>query len=209
MKSMRYKNPESIEFISLDNSGENFSLKSKIEAEGLNIQMEHTSPETPEQNGQVESSFATLWGRVRTMLNRSGVTQEVREKLWAGCALTATKLNNIMSRKDGKSAFQKYYGNESKITHNLKVFGEVGIKLSKIYGLPEKLSDKKNLCIMLGCPEDHPSDTYRVLDLKTQGVVLTRNVRWIGTTYGEYFGEKQRKIWKEQTGRVQMMKVSL
>jgi hypothetical protein len=30
---------------------------------------------------------------------------------------------------------------------------------------------------MLGYPEDHPYDTYRVLDLKTLGVMLTRNVR--------------------------------
>jgi hypothetical protein len=73
--------------------------------------------------------------------------------------------------------------------HCLKVFGEVGVKLSKLYGLPKKLSNKGNLCIMLGYPEDHPYDTYRALDLKTLGVMLTRNVRWTGKTYGEYFGE--------------------
>jgi hypothetical protein len=58
-----------------------------------------------------------------------------------------------------------------------------------LYGLPEKSSKKGNLCILLGYPEDHPSDTYRVLDLKTLGVMLTRNVRWTGKTYVEYFGE--------------------
>jgi hypothetical protein len=66
---------------------------------------------------------------------------------------------------------------ENKETQNLRLFGEVGVKLSKLYGLPEKLSNKGNYCIMVGYPDDHPSDTYRVLDLKTLGIMLTRNVR--------------------------------
>jgi hypothetical protein len=186
IKTMKSKNPESIKFIRLDNDGENLGLKSRIELEGLDINIEYTSPESPEQNGQVERSFANLWGRVRSMLDRSGTTQDLREKLWAECA---TKPNNIISRKDGKSPFERFYGYENKMIHNLKVFGGVGVKLSKLYGLPEKSSNKGNLCIMLGYPEDHPSDTYRVLDLKTLGVMFTRHVRWTGKTHGEYFGE--------------------
>jgi hypothetical protein len=173
IKSQRSKSPETVKFIRLDNAGENLGLKTRIGEEGLKIQMEYTSPETPEQNGQVERSFATLWGRVRSMLNRSGVPQDLREKFWAECASTATKLSNLMSRKDGKSAHMSFYGYESKIAQNLKIFGENGVKLSKLYGLPEKLANKGNFCLMVGYPEDHPSDTYRVLDLKTQNVMLT------------------------------------
>jgi hypothetical protein len=65
IKTMKSKKPESIKFIRLDNACENLGIKSRIELEGLDIKMEYTSPETPEQNGQVERSFATLWGRVR------------------------------------------------------------------------------------------------------------------------------------------------
>jgi hypothetical protein len=108
IKTMISKNPESIKFIRLDNAGENLGLKSRIELEGLDIKMEYTNPETPEQNGQVERSFATLWGKVRFMLNRSVVTQDLREKLWAECASTGTKLNNIISRKDGNTPFEKF-----------------------------------------------------------------------------------------------------
>jgi hypothetical protein len=177
-----------------DNAGENLGLKTKIEEEGLNIQMEYTSPETPEQNGQVERSFATLWGRVRSMLNRSGVTQDLKGKIWAECASTDTKLSNLISRKDGKSSCMSFYGSESKIAQNLKIFGEIGVKLSKLYGLPEKLANKGNFCLMVGYPEDHPPDTYRVLDLKTENVMLTRNVRWTGKTFCEYFNENSSKI---------------
>jgi hypothetical protein len=108
IKTMKAKNPENVKFIRLDNAGENLGLKSRIELEGLNVKMEYTSPETPEQNGQVERSFATLWGKVRSMLNRSGVTQELREKLWAECASTATKLNNLVSKKDGKAPLRNF-----------------------------------------------------------------------------------------------------
>jgi hypothetical protein len=53
----------------------------RIEAEGISVQLEFTSPETPEQNGHVERSFTYLWGRFRAMLNRSGFPQELREEI--------------------------------------------------------------------------------------------------------------------------------
>jgi hypothetical protein len=110
IKTLKAKNPESVKFIRLDNAGENLGLKTQLELEGMNVSFEYTSPETPEQNGQAEQSFATLWGRVRAMLNCSGVPQEMRDKLWEECASTATLLSNVMSRKDGKSPYESFYG---------------------------------------------------------------------------------------------------
>jgi hypothetical protein len=64
----------------------------------------------------------------------------------------------------------------------------VGIKLSK-------LSNKGTHCLFLGYAEEHPKDTYRVLDLKNQLGMLTRNVRWLGKTHGEFFnGEEPKNI---------------
>jgi hypothetical protein len=195
IKTLKAKNPENVKFIRLDNAGENLGLKTQLELEGINVSFEYTSPETPEQNGQVEKSFATLWGRVRAMLNCSGVPQEMRDKLWAECASTATLLSNVMSRKDGKSPHEAFHGKEAGYSRNLRIFGEVGIKLTKLYGLPDKLSNKGNHCLFLGYAEDHPKDTYRVLDLKNQLVMLTRNVRWLGKTHGEFFdGEEPKNI---------------
>jgi hypothetical protein len=42
-------------------------------------------------------------GRVRAILNSSGVDNDLRILLWAECAQTATNLSNIQSRKGGKS----------------------------------------------------------------------------------------------------------
>jgi hypothetical protein len=60
--------------------------------------------------------------------------------------------------------------------------------------LPEKVSNKGNHCLFLGYAEDHPKDTYRVLDLKNQSVMMTRNVRWLGKTHGEFFNGDEPKI---------------
>jgi hypothetical protein len=194
IKKLKAEDSNKVKYIQLDNADENLGLKSKIEAEGLSVKLEFTSPETPEQNGQVERSFMTLWGRVRAMLNRSGVPQELREKLWAECASTATKLSDFISKKNGKSAFFEYYGEEPGYTNKLRLFGELGTKLLKLYGSPDKLSKKDSHCMFVGFAEGHPQDTYRVLDLKTQGVMLIRNVRWSGKTIGEFFDSKNQKI---------------
>ena len=47
-----------------------------------------------------------------------------------------------MLRKKGKSPHEELYGYEAKFVKNLRIFGEIGVKLSKLYGLPEKLPTK-------------------------------------------------------------------
>jgi hypothetical protein len=59
VKTLKAKNPEDVKFIRLDNIGENLGLKTHLELEGIDAHSEFTSPETPEQNGQVERSLAT------------------------------------------------------------------------------------------------------------------------------------------------------
>jgi hypothetical protein len=46
---------------------------------------------------------------------------------------------------------------------------------------------KVPIVFLVGFEEDHPQDTYRVLDLKTQGFMLIRNVSWSGKTFGKFF----------------------
>lgn len=73
IKKLKAKDPKNVSFLRMDNAAENVSLKSNLEKEGLPVEVEFTSPNTPEQNGQVERSFATLWERVRAMLNDLGL----------------------------------------------------------------------------------------------------------------------------------------
>ena len=109
IKKLKVKSPESARFLRMDNAKENVYLKARLEKEGVDITIELSSPNTPQQNGQVERSFATLWGRVRSMLNDSGVPDELRSKLWAECAFTATKLCNITSKNGSSSPYKRFY----------------------------------------------------------------------------------------------------
>ena len=81
IKRMKVNLSASARFLRMDNAKENVSLKARLEKEGIEITIEFTSTNTPQQNGQVERSFATLCGQVRSMLNDSGVPDELRSKL--------------------------------------------------------------------------------------------------------------------------------
>jgi hypothetical protein len=93
----------------MDNTKENVALKTKLAKEGTEIHVELTNTNTSQQNGQVERSFATLSGRVRSMLNDSGVPKDLRNKLWVECALTATNLRSITSRRNIGSPYELFY----------------------------------------------------------------------------------------------------
>ena len=75
---------KSPKYVRCDNAGENHLISQQLinhELEG--VEMEFTSPHTPQQNGIVERDFAFLYGRVRAMLNQAELTWTMREKMWA------------------------------------------------------------------------------------------------------------------------------
>jgi transposase InsO family protein len=63
----------------------------------LNIKFEFTAPYTPQQNGEIERKFSTLWRKVRSMLNVTKLPWSLRTKLWAQCSTLATDLENIIT----------------------------------------------------------------------------------------------------------------
>ena len=81
-----------VKFIRCDNAGENKMTEDRFIKEKRNITFECTARDTPpQQNGKVERAFATLYGRIRAMMNYAGITPEKREKIWTAAAATATK----------------------------------------------------------------------------------------------------------------------
>ena len=52
--------------------------------------------------------------------------------------------------------------------------------------IQSKLANKGRLCMHLGQAVNHPRDTYRFLNLATDRVILSRDVRWLGKVYGTY-----------------------
>jgi hypothetical protein len=65
--------------------------------EQLGIHFEYMGPGTPQYNGRVERKFATLYGRVRAMLNAVKATKVFGEGVWAEAAKTATDIENMVN----------------------------------------------------------------------------------------------------------------
>jgi hypothetical protein len=91
-----------VEFIICDNSGENHDLQNQIKDNHpqLVCEFEFTAPDSPQQNGKVERKFATLYGRVRAMLNAAEFNWPLRHAMWAYASLHATKLDNLLISPD-------------------------------------------------------------------------------------------------------------
>ena len=78
--------------------------------EGLGLTFEFTASNTPQRNGRIERKFATLFGRVRSMMNSARMPQNMRELWWAEAANTATKLENALIYKPGgKSSHELFW----------------------------------------------------------------------------------------------------
>ena len=91
IKNLRAQNYP-VKFIRCDNAGENQILQQQCDREILNVRFEFTGPDTPQYNGKIERRFATLYGRVRVIVNEAKVPDEMRNKLWAEACNHATIL---------------------------------------------------------------------------------------------------------------------
>jgi hypothetical protein len=117
----------------------------------------------------------TLFGKERALMTNAGFKKFKRETLWAKCAATATKLNNLPVRTSKKkNPYELFYGKENPIKKHLKIFGEIGIvtksNTSKIIserGVPSKF---------LGYAKDHAPNVYCMLKLDTNNVIITRDI---------------------------------
>ena len=104
------------------------------------------------KNGVVERAFATLYGRVRAMPTYAKMEGEIRHKLWAECANTATHLDGILiPPNEKKSNYQKIHNKNPAFIHNLRLFGRVRIMLThKQIGFKSKLDEKGSVGIFVG-----------------------------------------------------------
>ena len=157
------------------------------------VQFEFTAPDTPQQNGRVERKFATLDGRVRAMLNRAHLPKAIRHKLWAEGANSANEAEN-MSLKVGKSAppHKMFFGSETKNIWHLRRFGEIGIA-KKGPSIQSKMANPGIAVMYLGHASEHGQEVYRLLNLETKRVVMSRDVRWLDQNYTNY--KKSQGLW--------------
>ena len=116
-----------VKYIRCDDAGENLKLEEESKKVGLGVIFEYSAPNTPQQNGKVERAFATLYGRVRSMLNSARLNTEFRRGLWAECARTACALDNLDCNGNKKPRYVAFHGKDYKGFKHLRKFGEIGI----------------------------------------------------------------------------------
>jgi hypothetical protein len=116
------------------------SMKSDQYIKSFGVKFEFSGTRTPQRNGKVERKFQTFYGRIRSMMNGAGLSGDLRNKIWAECAITTTYLANILSSKSSlKSPFELLFGSKPILHYELKIFGEVGVVTTK-----DKIQSKLN-----------------------------------------------------------------
>lgn len=179
-----------------DNAGENKMTEELFRNNNMGIEFEYTARETPQQNGVVERAFGTLYGRVRAMLNAAGLPKYMREGVWTECANTATKLDNILvNGTGGVTPYMQLYGKSPGYETNLRKFGEIGIVTkTNMTKVRSKLEDRGEPCMFIGYADKHAGNVYRMLNLRTNRVWVTRDIIWLTKMYGEYKGLTKKNV---------------
>ena len=188
IKELKAKYGIDIKYIRLDNSGENKGLKDECEKQNLGIIFEFTAPGTPQQNSVVERKIPTLMGRSRAMMLTAGFSQQDKRKFWCEVISTATKLDNIMVRKDRtKPPYSLFYNDEAKYMKFLRSFGEMAvIAITDGKKMRSKLEPRGRTGIFVGYADDHAGNVYRFINTQTKKIILSRDVQWLNSFWKEY-----------------------
>jgi transposase InsO family protein len=76
IKDLKEKGGKTVKYIRCDNAGENKSLENECLRQGLGITFEYTAPGTPQHNGRIERRFPTIYGRVRSTMNKARIPKK-------------------------------------------------------------------------------------------------------------------------------------
>ena len=181
IKELKAQYETDIKYIRLDNSGENRSFQKEREKQNLGIIFEFTASGTPQQNSVVETKIPTLMGRSRAMMLTAGFSQQDKRKFWCDVISTATKLDNIMVRKERtKPPFTLLYNDEPKYMKFLRSFGEMAvIAISDGKKMRSKLDTRGRTGIFVGYADDHAGNVFRFINIQMKQIILSRDVQWL------------------------------
>ena len=154
-----------------DNGGEFTSRKFEDFLAKEGIKHQQTVPYTPQQNGVSERRNRTLMEMARCLLYEKSMPL----KFWAEAVNTAAYLLNRMATKIlvEKTPYELWYGFKPNISH-LRIFGSPCYVL-KPENRRRKLDQKIDVGIFIGYSTK--SKAYKVYDLKTNRVVIARDVK--------------------------------
>ena len=124
------------------------------------------------------------------MLNNAGLENDVRSGVWSECANTVTFLSNITSMKmQDKCPYQLLFGNNPKLPSSLRIFGEMGVVITKAE-IQGKLTNCGTTCMFMGYSVDHSNDVFRMLNLETKKIINSRDIVWLGKSFKMWSNSK-------------------
>ena len=126
------------------------------------------------------------------MMLTAGFSQQDKRKFWCEVISTATKLDNIMVRKERtKPPYTLFYNDEPKYRKYLRSFGEMAvIAISDGKKMRSKLDTRGRAGIFVGYADDHAGNVYRFINIQTKKIILSRDIQWLNSFWKEY---KKRK----------------
>jgi hypothetical protein len=168
----------------MDIAGENLLLKQRIESKdfGLPIKVEFTPHDTPQMNSPAEVAFATLGGRARAMMTGANVPFAHRKSLMPEACKHAKMLDGLVVIKLGDATATRYehqFGKIPPFAKHLHTWGEAGVVTLKARHMHPKHASRGVTCLYVGHSPDHPSDMFRMVDMATGRVHITRDVTWL------------------------------
>ena len=137
----------------------------------------------------MERAFVTVMGRARAMMNHAGFTMAKRQQLWSEAAQTATMLDNILVQESAKSPpFTQFFGVDAKYVKHLRVFSEMCVVADTDNKVGRtKIDPRGKISLFVGYSTQHAGDVYRLLNPKTSRVIHSRDVKWIGKMWAEFY----------------------
>ena len=77
---------------------------------------------------------------------------------------------------------------DAKSAKHSKVFGEMCIVADANNKVGRtKIDPRGKISLFIGHSTQHAEDVYRLLNLKTSSVIHSRDVKWVGKTWAEYY----------------------
>ena len=106
------------------------------------------------------------------MMNYAKFEGELRKKLWAECAKTATELDDVLIQdKKNKCNYKKMFGRNLAFLKHLRIFGETGIiMIHKQEGHKSKIKDRGREAIFVGYSNMYAGDVFQFFDITTKGM---------------------------------------
>ena len=132
---------------------------------------------------------------------QAGFSQQDKRKFWCEVISTATKLDNIMVRKERtKPPYTLFYNEEARYKKYLRSFREMAvIAISDGGKVRSKLDTRGRTGIFVGYADDHAGNVYRFINIQKKKIILSRDVQGLNSFWKQYMkrNDDSKKLIKE------------